>query len=193
MIFGPLLALIFHQKSRHPENVCFETSIKRELRFSMPKPHILASIFDQISMYFLISFRNLIFLSFFQILCEIHRFWVPLRHPPGPKMAPKIAQVAPKDACTHPYAPPPGLSKNRKLRKTLSEASLAVILVDLGCIFQASGALCHPFGSIWLPGGSFVHTLGSLLLPFRYLIAALACFCAQRSLRKETILLATHL
>jgi hypothetical protein len=52
MIFGPLLALIFHQKSRHPENVCFETSIKRELRFSMPKPFILASIFNQISFLF---------------------------------------------------------------------------------------------------------------------------------------------
>jgi hypothetical protein len=86
------LAPIFHQKSRHPENVYFETSMRRKLRFSTPKPPILASVFYQFFTCFLISLLDAIFPPFFRTWCQKVRFWEPLWHPAGPKMGPKSAK-----------------------------------------------------------------------------------------------------
>ena len=95
-ILDVILAFIFLHISIPPENDYFETSIERNARFFIPKPPILASIFDQNFMQFPISLFERHFFDLLQNLVPKMRFWDPLWHPAGPKIAPQIRLVAPK-------------------------------------------------------------------------------------------------
>ena len=95
-IWDVILAFIFLHISIPLENDYFETSIKRNARFFIPKPPILASIFDQNFMQFPISLLGRHFFDLLQNLVPKMRFWDPLWHPAGPKMAPKIIPMAQK-------------------------------------------------------------------------------------------------
>jgi hypothetical protein len=61
--------------SRFPENLYFATRPQRNPHFHLPNPLILEQIFDQILMFFQVSFSDTLFSSFFQHDTQKHYFW----------------------------------------------------------------------------------------------------------------------
>ena len=78
--------------SRFPENFYFATSPQRNAHFHFPNPLILRPNFNQILMFFRVSFSDTLFSSFFQHDTQKHDFWTPLGIQLGPKWHPKSAK-----------------------------------------------------------------------------------------------------
>ena len=82
-----------------PENLYFATVPQRNPHFHLPNPLILEQIFDQILMFFRVSFSDTLFSSFFQHDTQKHDLWTPLEsswvqngaqnRPSGAKRPPK--------------------------------------------------------------------------------------------------------
>ena len=147
VIFGPLLAPIFHRKSRHPENVYFETSIKRELWFCMPKPPILVSK----TLHFFMCFWARFWMTF------LHHFWEhgsekcdfrgAFRTLLGPKWHPKSHKWRQNDPQKTPVLLPNATSKTDFLRR----CSFGTPWLSFGDILVQFGYLLAPFGCLWVP------------------------------------------
>jgi hypothetical protein len=92
IVFWTPFGTNFLNISRFPENLYFATCPQRNSHFPLPNPLILEQIFDQILMFFQVSFSDILFSSFFQHDTQKHDFWTPLEIQLGPKWRPKSAK-----------------------------------------------------------------------------------------------------